>query len=194
MGINKIIYGGNTLIDLTGDTVSANDILTGKTAHDKSGSIITGQCSYDADTSDATANVSEILSTKTAYVNGNKLTGEMVNNGAVTGVISTKAQEYTVPQGFHDGSGKVKIDTTEQGKIIPSNIKTGIQILGVTGEYGGESASVQTKTVTPYTTSKTYTPDVGYDYFSQFTVSAIKYVESANTYGTTVTIGDVAPN
>ncbi len=194
MGINKIIYGGNTLIDLTGDTVTASDILTGKTAHDKSGTVITGECDFDSYTGDATATSSEILATKTAYVNGNKLTGEMVNNGAVAGVITTKAQEYTIPQGFHDGSGKVKIDTTEQGKIIPSNIKTGIEILGVTGEYGGESATVQTKTVTPYTTSKTYTPDVGYDYFSQFTVSAIKYVESANTYGTTVTIGEVAPN
>lgn len=194
MGINKIIYGGNTLIDLTGDTVTTNDILSGKTAHDKTGTIITGQCTYDADTSDATASVSEILNTKTAYVNGSKITGEMVNNGAVTGTISTKAGQYTVPIGYHDGSGKVSIDSTEQSKIIPGNIKSGVWILGVEGNYGGESATVQTKSVTPYTTSKTYTPDTGYDYFSQFTVGAIKYVETAKTYGTTVTIGDVAPN
>ena len=37
----------------------------------------------------------------------------MKNNGAVKGIISTVAGEYTVPQGYHDGSGKVSIDATE---------------------------------------------------------------------------------
>lgn len=194
MAINKVIYGGDTLIDLTSDTVSASDILSGKKAHDRTGTQITGSCTYDSNTTDATANASEILATKTAYVNKSKITGQMTNNGAVTGTISTKAQEYTIPQGFHDGSGKVSIDSTEQSKIIAGNIKSGVQILGVTGDYNGSSVSAQTKTVVPYTTSKTYTPDQNYDYFSEFTVSGITYTETANTYGTTVTIGDVAPS
>jgi hypothetical protein len=37
----------------------------------------------------------------------------MPNRGAVTGTISTVAGEYTVPQGYHDGSGKVAIAVTE---------------------------------------------------------------------------------
>lgn len=37
MAINKVIYGGETLVDLTGDTVTADKILTGFTAHDKGG-------------------------------------------------------------------------------------------------------------------------------------------------------------
>ena len=37
MAINKVIYGGKTLIDLTGDTVTADKILSGFTAHDKGG-------------------------------------------------------------------------------------------------------------------------------------------------------------
>ena len=37
MAINKVIYGGETLIDLTGDTVTADKILSGFTAHDKGG-------------------------------------------------------------------------------------------------------------------------------------------------------------
>lgn len=77
--VNKVIYGGQTLIDLTGDTVTASDILTGKKAHDKSGAQITGSCSYDADTSDANATAAEILATKTAYVAGSKITGSMPN-------------------------------------------------------------------------------------------------------------------
>ena len=47
MAINKVIYGGNTLIDLTGDNITPADLLSGKTAHDKSGATITGTCTFD---------------------------------------------------------------------------------------------------------------------------------------------------
>lgn len=42
MAINKVVYGTTVLVDLTADTVSANDLLTGVTAHDKSGNSIMG--------------------------------------------------------------------------------------------------------------------------------------------------------
>ena len=42
LNVNKVIYGGDVLIDLTGDSVSADKILKGITAHDKSGAKITG--------------------------------------------------------------------------------------------------------------------------------------------------------
>ncbi|MBQ3321883.1 MAG: hypothetical protein IJH05_03450 [Firmicutes bacterium] len=187
--VNKVIYGGNTLIDISGDTVSADKVLASYTFHDRSGARVTGTCTYDADTSDASATVAEILATKTAYVNGAKLTGTMTNNGAISGTITTKAQQYTVPQGYHDGSGKVQISTTEQNKIIATNIKAGIQILGVTGTYSGEAVSVQAKTATPATTQQVILPDTGYDYLSQVTVNAISYVETDNSAGgKTVTI------
>lgn len=189
MAINKIIYGGETLIDLMSDTVDAAHLLSGYKAHDRSGTQITGTCTFNADTSDATASADEILSGQIAYANGNKITGTMANNGGVTGTISTKAGQYTVPEGYHDGSGKVSISTTEQNKIIAGNIKSGIVILGVTGTYAGESVSAQAKTATPTTTQQVITPDANFDYLSQVTVNAIPYVESANQYGTTVTIG-----
>lgn len=193
MAINKIIYGNNTLIDLTSDTVDVSNLLSGFTAHDKTGAIITGECEYDADTSDADASASEILNGKIAYANGNRLVGTMTNNGAIQGNITAKAQQYSIPSGYHDGSGYVQIDANEQAKIIASNIKSGVQILGVTGDYSGEAGQGQAKTVTPYTTAQTILPDPNYDYLTQVTVDAIAYVEEANAYGTTVRIGNVAP-
>lgn len=189
MAKNKIIYGGTVLVDMTGDTATAAQILDGYTAHINTGEQVEGSCTYDADTSDATAQRAEILLSKTAYVNGNKLTGSMPNNGAVSGTISTKAGTYTVPIGYHDGSGTVGISSTEQAKIIASNIKSGVTLLGVTGSYSGEGATAQAKTATPSTASQVILPDEGYDYLSQVTVAAIPYVETANAYGTTVTIG-----
>lgn len=191
--ISKVVYGGKTLIDLTADTVTADKILKGATAHDKSGASIVGACTFNADTSDATASGAEILKGKTAYVNGVKITGEMKNNGAVSGVINKKADSYTVPIGYHDGAGKVAISSTEQAKIIATNIRAGVSILGVTGTMSGtEGAKAQAKTVTPSTAQQIVLPDdkQGFNYLSQVTVEAIPYNESENAQGgITVTIG-----
>ena len=186
---NKVIFGGETLIDLTIDDVTRSDVLSGVKFHLPSGEPTTGISTFDADTSDGTAVAAEILNTKTAYVNGSKVTGNMPNRGAVTGTITTKAQQYTIQNGYHDGSGKVQIDATEQAKIIAGNIKSGVQILGVTGTYSGEAVNVQTKTATPTTAQQTILPDAGYDYLSQVTVNAIPVTRTDNQYGgVTVTI------
>nr|DAQ54010.1 MAG TPA: tail protein [Caudoviricetes sp.] len=187
---NKVVYDGEVLIDLTADTVTPDKLAKGITAHDKSGATITGTSTKDSDTTDDTAAVAEILKGKTAHARGVQLVGTMPNNGAVTGTISTKAGSYTIPQGYHDGSGKVAISTTEQNKIVAGNIKSGVSILGVTGTYSGASIKAQTKTVTPKFTAQTVQPDSGYDYLSAVTVEKIPYVETENAAGgITVTIG-----
>lgn len=191
--INKVVNGetGDVIIDISGDTlVSASQLAEGVTAHDRGGAPIVGTNTNDADTSDANATASQILNGATAYVQGSKITGTMTNNGAVSGAISTKAQQYAVPAGYHDGSGKVQISAEEQAKLIPANLKQNVEILGVTGEYSGETASLQSKSVTPSFTAQTVIADTGYDALSQVTVNAIPYSEVDNSAGgKTVTIG-----
>ena len=182
--VNKVVYGNRTLIDLTSDTVTQDKILSGFTAHDKSGAIITGNCDFDVNSTDATVAVAEILDGKTAYARGAKLVGTMPNKGAVNGTITTKAEQFTIPTGFHDGSGKVGIDETEQAKIIEANIKEGVTILGVTGTLAPASGvKAQSKTVTPSTSEISVLPDEGYDYLATVTVSAIPTSESDNSAG-----------
>lgn len=188
--VNKVVYGSKTLIDLTSDTVTEDKILSGFTAHDKSGAPITGTCKFDVDSTDATVAVAEMLEGKTAYARGAKLTGTMPNKGAVNGTIATKEGVFTIPTGFHDGSGSVSIDSNEQSKIIAANIKEGVTILGVTGSLAPASGiKAQSKTVTPGTSEFSVQPDAGYDYLAAVTVSAIPYTESDNSAGgKTVTI------
>ena len=73
------------------------------------------------DTTDATATAGQILDGETAYVGSVKITGTMTNNGAVTATLDATngKQTYTVPAGYHTGSGKVSI-TLEQKTATPT--------------------------------------------------------------------------
>ncbi len=190
MAINKVIYDGKTLIDLTGDSVTKDKLLVGYTAHDKSGEVIEGTCPFDVDSTDATATAAEILEGQTSYARGKKVSGTMKNNGAVSEAITSKDSVYTIPIGYHDGSGTVQLDDTEKAKIIPGNIKKGVNVLGVEGDCEPSSdVTAQAKTATPSTVKQTILPDDGVDYLSQVVINPIAYVESANSAGgTTVTI------
>ena len=114
--VNKVVVGADVKLDLSQDTISPDKLAKNITAHDKSGAPIVGTSTLDVDSSDATAAVAEILKGKTAYARGTKLTGTMPDNGAVDGQITTVAEKYTIPAGFHDGSGTVQIDPAEQEK------------------------------------------------------------------------------
>lgn len=194
--VSKVVLGnGTTLMDLTSDTVSADKVLTGITAHDKSGAPITGTCTFDSDTSEDTAAVSEVLTGKTFHARGSALTGTMPNRGGVTGTISAASgsgSSYTIPQGYHDGSGNVSLGATFD-LLIPANIRESITIGGVTGTMSGsEDISAQAVNVTPSFSAQTITPDStqGYNVISQVNVAAISVVYSDNSAGgQTVTIG-----
>lgn len=99
---------------------------------------------YDA--TDTNASPAHVLDGK-KYVGGNgEETGAMANNGATGGTISTKAGTVTIPEGFTTG-GSVQISSTEQAKVIASNIKSGVTLLGVSG-------SLSTPTISQNSTTK----------------------------------------
>lgn len=188
--VSKVIIGNEVVLDLTGDTVTADQVAAGATFHGADGAQYTGTSTADSDTQDATAAAAELLSGKTAYARGTKITGTMPNREGEGGTITEKDQSVPIAQGYHDGSGSVTIDETEKAKIIPGNIKEGAEILGVTGTYTGEGVTAQSKEITPAMTAQTVIPDEGYDYLSQVTIGAIPVTETPNAAGgITVKVG-----
>ena len=182
--VNKVIIGSEVKLDLTQDDITADKLAFGIKAHGKSGAPIVGTNTYDADTSDATAVAAEILNGKTAYVSGSKITGTMPNNGKKTLDITDKSTPVTIPMGFHDGSGKARISSDEQEKLIPKNIREGITVLGVTGTMSGsEGMTPQAKSVTPTFAQQEVLPDDGYNCLSSVTVAAIPVTYTDNEQG-----------
>lgn len=115
------------------------------------------------------------------------------NRGAADGTISTVDGEYTIQSGYHNGSGKVSISAAEKLKLIASNIKSGVTILGVVGSYIGEALKAQNKSVTPTKSEQTITADEGYDALGSVVVAAIPDAYQ-NVTGVTAGAGDVLAN
>ena len=132
--ISKVSYGNQNLIDLTNDTINVEKVLSGYTAHDKTGSLIIGTCNYDANTQNANATANDIKEGKSAYVQGVKIEGAMPNRDNVVGTISTRDEICTFENGYYNNI-QVGISATEKAKIISENIKKDINILGVIGNY-----------------------------------------------------------
>ena len=195
--VNQVgLADGTILLDVSTDTAVQSDVASGKYFHLATGQRVQGTCTYDSNTTDADATAADIAYGKTAYVNKNKIEGSMPVVGTTTGSISTVAGTYTIPAGQHSGLGSVSIDSTEQAKIIASNIKSGVVILGVTGSYSGASITAGTLSATPYLTSKTYLPSgISKDYFSEVTVAEITVTRTDNAAGgVTVTVGAEDPD
>lgn len=98
---------------------------------------------YDTASADLTG--ADLLTGKTAFGASGSVSGSMANNGSTSGTISTKAGTVTIPAGYTTG-GTVGIDSTEQSKIIASNIKSGVTLLGVEGSLALPSISQDSST------------------------------------------------
>lgn len=90
------------------------------------------------------ATAPHILSGYQAVNNKNELvTGDMTKWSGTRWYTST-LDIQSIKQGYHDGSTKYGISTTEAEKIIPENIKSGVTILGVTGTAGNLAGGYKT--------------------------------------------------
>lgn len=85
---------------------------------------------YDTATGDIAP--ADVLTGKTGFGASGAVAGSMPENGSTGGTISTKAGTVVIPAG-HTSGGTVAISSTEQSKIVGSNIKSGVSILGVEG-------------------------------------------------------------
>lgn len=74
--------------------------------------------------SSVTATASDVLAGKVIVTSdGSVTTGIMTNNGAVSRTLSGSQVSYTIPAGYHNGKGEVKIVTQEVGNVIPTDSK-----------------------------------------------------------------------
>lgn len=158
---NKLKSTFTTIASLIG--LTAAKIVKGNTILG-----ITGN-SNNMDTSSGDATAAQILSGKKACVDGSLLTGTMTNNGAVAGTISTSGGTYTVPAGYHNGSGKVTGPTlasligTNVTLSSAANLLTGNTAYGKNGtKYTGSMANNGSTTLT----ASAVTQDDDYTYLT----------------------------
>ena len=124
--INKVVFGGETLIDLTGDSVTPETLATGTTAHDKSGAPIVGTAELGGiDTSDANAAAGDLASGKTAYVNGKKITGIIPAYSDTTDIYMPNTTYDNVPMsnGMKIEYNSIKLNDSLTAKIISATFK-----------------------------------------------------------------------
>lgn len=164
-GIYTLVYGGVNF-QLQGEGASGNatasDLLSGKTATTDAGEIVGTMPSKSA----ATYNPSQSIQTISAgqYLSGNQTisavafddskvltgttiagkAGTMPNRGTVASTITTQGGQYTIPAGYHSGSGKV---TASFANLVAGNIKEGVNIGSIIGNLKSRLYATGTGTV-----------------------------------------------
>lgn len=97
------------------------------------------------DTAGADIESADVLTGKTGFGASGSISGSMPNNGGTGGTISTKAGTVNIPAGYTSG-GTVSISSAEQAKLVASNIKSGVTLLGVAGSLALPSISQDSST------------------------------------------------
>lgn len=179
MGVNKVIYGGDTLIDLSNDTITADKMLSGITGHDKAGNKITGTIATNT-SSNLTASGAKV-SVPAGYY-------------ASTASKSVATATQATPSITVDSAGKITASATQSAGYVSAGTKSGTKQLttqaaktvtpsaseqtavasGVytTGVVKVAAVPTETKTATPSAAAQTIKPSSG-KFLSSVTVNAI---------------------
>lgn len=112
--IPKGYHSGTGSVSISPESKTATPTKSQQTISPTAGKVLTSVIvepipAQYVDTSDATATAAQILDGATAYVDGELVEGTMPNNGAVTETLDTETTSYSVPAGYHNGTGKVSV-------------------------------------------------------------------------------------
>ena len=153
MAVSKVVVNNETILDLTSDTVTADTLAEGKTAHNAAGEQIVGTMTSGGSSTD-------------------------VKTQEKTVSPSTSEQVITPDDGY-DALSQVTVSAIAlQSKSVSPT--TSSQTVTPDSDYNGlsevtvDAVSLQSKTVSPFTSAQTVTPDSSYLGLSQVSVSAIQ--------------------
>lgn len=181
---------GEKIFDLTRDDVKQEHVQNGIWFHDKTGERKQGTNTKTVDASNVTAEAADVLEGQTFGKGDTVVPGTMPNKYGVDVTIESK-EGTVIPRGAYNGTSKVVLSEEDRAKLIPENIKEGITILGVDGEFGADDISAISKEITPTFEEQTFNPaDDGVTFYSSVKVNPIPITKTENEYGgITVTIG-----
>lgn len=120
MAVNKVIYGGNTLVDLTGDTVTAADLADGVKATGADGNPVVGimqKVTIDAELSTTSTNPVQNKVIKAA------LDGKLGKNAAAASANKLNTNGGSATQPIYFANGVPVATTYTLGKSVPSDAK-----------------------------------------------------------------------
>lgn len=172
--VPKGYHSGTGTVSISPETKTVTPTTSQQTVEAEEGKVLSSVTveaipAQYVDTTDATANESQILENETAYVNGEKITGSMPNRGAASTTLNTTTTSYTIPEGYHNGQGTVSISTETKSatptkspqSITPSTGKvlSSVSVAAIPDAY--QDVTAVTATAADVLTGKTIVSALG---------------------------------
>lgn len=126
MAINKVVYGNETLIDLTPTTAEAEDVIEGKVFMNKSGVLTTGTSTGGSKNYEELSNKPKINNVE---LSGNKTTSDL---GIVIPTVPTTLSSFTDDLGTSPTHSHSQYLTSESDPIFSASVAHGITSTDIT--------------------------------------------------------------